>query len=94
MKKKIRFYKALLREVIETLCTICLYLEKSSRYGYGNSEGRHMRSHFTILKGFSDDLRDADRKTHNYLYGFKADEFLFDEGASLYKKPQAKKEEK
>ena len=31
MKKKIRFYKALLIEIIETLCTICLYLVRNWR---------------------------------------------------------------
>ena len=34
MKKKIRFYKALLIEIIETLCTICLYLESDGRYSH------------------------------------------------------------
>ena len=58
MKKKIRFYKALLIEIIETLCTICLYLEKERYGGYiGNEESRHMRGHFTALKEFSEDLR-------------------------------------
>ena len=56
MKKKIRFYKALLIEIIETLCTICLYLEKDGRYTH-NEESRHMRGHFTVLKEFSEDLR-------------------------------------
>lgn len=56
MKKKIRFYKALLVEIIETLCTICLYLERDGRYTH-NEESRHMIGHFTALKGFSEDLR-------------------------------------
>ena len=56
MIKKIRFYKALLVEIIETLCTICLYLERDGRYTH-NEESRHMRGHFTILKDFSEDLR-------------------------------------
>jgi len=56
MKKKIRFYKALLIEIIETLCTICLYLERNGRYTY-NEESRYMRCHFTALKEFSEDLR-------------------------------------
>lgn len=56
MKKKIRFYKALLVEIIETLCTICLYLERDGRYTH-NEASIHMHSHFTVLKGFSDDLR-------------------------------------
>lgn len=56
MKKKIRFYKALLAEIIETLCSICLYLERVGRYQH-IEESRHMRGHFTALKGFSEDLR-------------------------------------
>lgn len=56
MKKKIRFYKALLIEIIETLCTICLYLERDGRYTR-NEESRHMIGHFTALKAFSEDLR-------------------------------------
>ena len=57
MKKKIRFYKALLREIIETLCTICLYIEKEGRYTH-NEESRHMRGHFIALKDFSEELRE------------------------------------
>lgn len=56
MKKKIKFYKALLIEIIETLCTICLYLEKDGYYTH-NEESRYMRSHFTVLKDFSKELR-------------------------------------
>ena len=56
MRKKIRFYKDLLVEVIETLCTICLYLERDGRYQH-IPESQHFRSHFTVLKGFSEDMR-------------------------------------
>lgn len=61
MKKKIKFYKALLIEIIETLCTICLYLERDGRYTH-NEESRHMISHFTALKAFSEDLREERNK--------------------------------
>lgn len=56
MKKKIWFYKALLIEIIETLCTICLYLERDGRYTH-NEESTHMRGHFIALKEFADGLR-------------------------------------
>lgn len=56
MRKKIKFYKVLLVEIIETLCTICLYLEQQGRRS-GNEVSRHMRGHFVALKGFSEDLR-------------------------------------
>lgn len=61
MRKKLKFYKALLVEIVETLCTICLYLEKSGRYMHVN-ESRYMRDHFTTLKSFSRELRTAERK--------------------------------
>ena len=57
MKKKLKFYKALLIEIIETLCTICLYLESEGRYSRNNEASRHMRGHFVALKEFSEDLR-------------------------------------
>ncbi len=58
MRKKIRFYKALLVEIIETLCSICLYLEQEGRYPMrGNEASRYMRGHFVALKEFSEDLR-------------------------------------
>ena len=57
MFKKIRFYKALLIEIVETLCSICLYLESDSRRGAHNPHGVHMRSHFDVLKSFSEVMR-------------------------------------
>ena len=56
MIKKIRLYKDLLIEIVETLCTICLYLEKNGRYSH-NEESWHMRDHFEALKEFSEDMR-------------------------------------
>ena len=56
MRKKLKFYKALLVEIIETLCSICLYLEQDGRRS-GNELSRHMRGHFVALKEFSKDLR-------------------------------------
>lgn len=56
MRKRIRFYKGLLIEIVETLCSICLYLESDSRY-YHNSKGIHMRGHFNMLKKYSEEMR-------------------------------------
>lgn len=56
MKKKIRFYKILISEILETLCTICLYLEREGRRSQ-NEMSRNMRGHFNVLKKFSEDLR-------------------------------------
>lgn len=60
MKKKIKFYKAILIEIMETLCSICLYLEKDGRYSH-NDEARHMRSHFIVLKNLSEVLREENK---------------------------------
>lgn len=59
MKKKIRFYKSLLIEIIETLCSICLYLEMDNIFTNHNHNkyGLFMRSHFNELKEFSTELR-------------------------------------
>lgn len=61
MRKKLKFYKALLVEIIETLCTICLYLEQDGRRS-GNELSRHMEGHFIVLKGFSEDLRGVEEE--------------------------------
>lgn len=56
IKRKIQFYKAMLVEILETLCSICMYLEIDGRRGH-NPWCERMRSHFNVLKGFSEDLR-------------------------------------
>ena len=56
MIKKIRFYKSLLIEIVETLCSICLYLDFEGRRNH-NRMGVYMSSHFECLKGFSEEMR-------------------------------------
>ena len=56
MKKKIKFYRALVFEVIETLCSICMYLDHDARYNR-NPCGMYMRSHIDELKKLSIELR-------------------------------------
>lgn len=56
IKRTVQFYKAILVEILETLCSICLYLDADGRYRH-NPQCEHMRSHFNMLKGFSADLR-------------------------------------
>ena len=68
MKKKIKFYRALVVELIETLCSICLYLESDSRYNH-NPCGMYMKSHFEELKSFSRELREKDNKYTEVKYG-------------------------
>lgn len=57
IRNKIRFYKALLVEIIETLCTICLYMESEGRMRR-NPQSMHMQGHFRQLKDASKVLRD------------------------------------
>lgn len=67
MKKKIKFYRALVVELIETLCSICLYLESDNRRNH-NPCGMYMRSHFEELKSFSEELRKKDNKYTEVKY--------------------------
>lgn len=56
VKNRILFYKALLVEVIETLCSICLFLEMEGRLGR-NPRAEYMGSHFRTLKEASSVLK-------------------------------------
>ena len=60
MFKKIKDYFSLQRriqmEVLETLCTICLWLERDSRH---NRYSEFMGGHFTRLKELSRELREV-----------------------------------
>lgn len=51
-----RIQKEMQVEVLETLATICLYLEADGRYSH-NSRAWHMKAHFEGLKHYSDILR-------------------------------------
>ena len=61
MFKRLRRYlklKMLLQhEVLETLCTICLYLEHEGRFNR-NPYCKHMGSHFNRLKELSEQVRE------------------------------------
>ncbi len=55
MIKKFRFYKMMLREILETLCTICLYLEAEGHFSR-NRHGQTMGLRFDSLKRYSDSI--------------------------------------
>lgn len=58
IKTKFRFYKALLAEIVETLCSICLYLDWEGRFNhFHNPRAEYMHSHFEQLKQASAVLR-------------------------------------
>lgn len=70
VKEKVRFYKSLLFEVIETLCSICLYLETAGRFQH-NPKSQYMRGHFYALKCYSEVLRNeivdgSKNETHTF----------------------------
>lgn len=54
--KKIRFYKRLLIELIETLITICMVLSRDNR-GYGGKYRNILEDHITELGKYSNQLR-------------------------------------
>ena len=64
MFKKIKNYFSLQRiiqiEILETLCTICLWLERDGHFDR-NPYSQHMGSHFEMLKGLSKELRDKEK---------------------------------
>lgn len=61
MFKRIKNYFSLQRriqiEILETLCTICLWLERDGHYDR-NPYSQHMSGHFQYLKDLSKELRD------------------------------------
>lgn len=64
MIKKIKQYFALQRriqrEILETLASICLYLDYDGHYSR-NRYAEYMRSHFNELKDLSQELREKVR---------------------------------
>lgn len=64
MIKKIKQYFALQRriqiEILETLCSICLYLHYNGHYSQ-NRYAEYMQSHFRDLKDLSRELREKVR---------------------------------
>ena len=61
MRKKIRFYKAMIIEILETLCSICLFLESEGRINHV-PHYVFMRDHFNSLKEFSRVMREEMHK--------------------------------
>lgn len=61
LQQKIIFYRGLIIEILETLCTICWYLERDGRMCH-NQVGELCGSHFTELNRYSQELRDMQNK--------------------------------
>ncbi|MBQ3603932.1 MAG: hypothetical protein IJA02_08840 [Clostridia bacterium] len=56
-KKKIRFYKLVLFEVLETLVTICMHFNDIEQHHYHRNYPPHMIMHARSLKALSKELR-------------------------------------
>ena len=67
MFKKIKNWFSLQKriqiEILETLCTICLYLECNGHRARNPYE-QYMGSHFRVLKDLSKELRDQENENH------------------------------
>lgn len=59
IKERFSLQRRIQYEVLETLATICLYLERDAYYGR-NPYGSHFGGHFTALKKLSSELRDKE----------------------------------
>lgn len=57
MMKKIKFYKKLVIELVETLITICMVLSRDTRGVYGNRYRNILEDHILTLGKFSEELR-------------------------------------
>lgn len=56
IKEHISLQRRIQHEVLETLATICLYLERDGHYDR-NPYREHLDGHFIALKGLSKELR-------------------------------------
>ena len=59
--KLLMSYKRAVIEILETLCTICLFLESEGRKTH-NKYTPYMESHFKYLKKYSEQLRSTDER--------------------------------
>ena len=57
IKNYFSFKKRMKIEILETLASICLYLDYDGHYGH-NRYAEYIRSHFTELKALSQELRE------------------------------------
>lgn len=62
IKKYFEFQRRYQHEVLETLASICLFLEYDGRRGR-IPYAEHMRSHFEVLKILSEELRGQKEKS-------------------------------
>ena len=66
-KKKIRLYKRIVHEVLETLVTICIHITRLESNYYRRSYP-HLDSHARQLKSLADELREDIRNESQKSY--------------------------
>lgn len=65
--KKLKFYKRLLIELIETMITICMVLSRDMKGVYGGGRYRNiLESHINELGKYSSELRKDGKKMGGY----------------------------
>ena len=70
-KQKRLLRQLILHEILEMLCTICLYLESDARH-HGNPYARKFSGHFDMLKRMACDVRNEDNMNDVTKDDFKA----------------------
>lgn len=60
IKKYLSLYKNIHIEILETLCTICLYIERDGHFSK-NPYAQYMGIHFRTLKDLSVELRSENK---------------------------------
>lgn len=58
-KQKRLIWRLILHEILEMLCTICMYLESDARH-HGNPHTRKFSGHFDMLKKLARAVRNED----------------------------------
>lgn len=66
IKKYFEFQRRYQHEVLETLATICLFLEHDGRRGH-ITHSEHMRGHYQELKLLARELRDQNEKARDWI---------------------------
>ena len=59
IRKRLHLQRLICFEILETLATICLYLEHEGHRS-NNIYSKYMQGHFEALKSFSEEIRNND----------------------------------
>ena len=74
-KMKICWWKRVIFEILETLSTICRYLEEEgSKRGVHNRQAQHFYSHYNALDYYSEQLRREIHEEYRKIDTLKGEE--------------------